>query len=72
MTRAEELARLQAQQLRQPRVDPFAQSQIDRLDHAEQARRARQLQTLPQPVKGFTGGGIPKVDKALKDAGVDD
>ena len=69
MTQAELLARLQAQQLRQPKVDSFEQSRLDQQEHARQAKLPK-APIVVAPVKGFTGG-ILKVDKALKDAGAD-
>jgi hypothetical protein len=70
VTREEELAALNAATaLRKPRVDPFEQSRLDRLEHAAQAKRAPVV--LVPVKKPYAGGGILKVDKALKDAGVE-
>lgn len=68
MTRAEELARMNAQRLRAPKVDPFEQSRKDR---AEQKRLDAIKNTTPAPAKPkpFVGG-IPQTDAELNNSGV--
>ena len=61
MTRAEEIAKLNAERLRQPKIDIFEQSAEDQ----------RHAEPVPPPVKEKPfRGGILRVDKQLKDAGV--
>jgi hypothetical protein len=67
VTRAEEIARLNAAELRKPRVDSFAKSKQDIKDNVEAAKLAKPKVIVVPP----KSGGILRVDMGLKEAGVE-